>query len=72
MDKNQKELFKVILEEVLMGISEKEFAEMIDTFVELYENKFGINVAELEDPEPTEQELMHTKEATEYLKKFQL
>ena len=70
MDKNQQELFKIILEEVLVGISEKEFANLIDTFVELYENKFG--TLTLEDTEPEEEELMHTKEATEYLKKFQL
>jgi len=66
----QKELFKLILEEVLVGITEKEFANLIDTFVELYENKFG--TLTLEDTEPEEEELMHTKEATEYLKKFQL
>ena len=72
MDKKdqQKELFKLILEEVLVGITEKEFANLIDTFVELYENKFG--TLTLEDTEPEEEELMHTKEATEYLKKFQL
>lgn len=70
VDKNQQELFKIILEEVLVGISEKEFASLIDTFVELYENKFG--TLSLEDIEPEEPELMHTKEATEYLKKFSL
>jgi len=70
VDKNQQELFKIILEEVLVGISEKEFANLIDTFVELYENKFG--TLSLEDTEPEEQDLLHTKEATEYLKKFQL
>jgi hypothetical protein len=70
VDKNQQELFKIILEEVLVGISEKEFASLIDTFVELYENKFG--TLTMEDTEPEELELMHTKEATEYLKKFQL
>lgn len=68
MDKNQQEMFKIILEEVLKGISEKEFAEMIDTFVEIYEQKFGI--LSLEDIEPDEPELLHTKEATEYLKRF--
>ena len=72
MDKNQQELFKMILEEVLVNISEKEMASLIDTFVAIYEEKFGINVQELEDPEPTEYDLMHTREATEYLKKFQL
>ena len=61
-------MFKIILEEVLKGISEKEFAEMIDTFVEIYEQKFGI--LSLEDIEPDEPELLHTKEATEYLKRF--
>lgn len=70
--KNHQELFKIILEEVLTDISEKEFASLIDTFVELYENKFGIKIEELEDNEPTEADLMHTKEATEYLKKFTL
>ena len=70
MDKNQHELFKIILDEVLVGISEKELASLIDTFVEIYENKFG--TLTLEDTEPEEQDLMHTKEATEYLKKFQL
>ena len=72
MDKNQQELFKMILEEVLVNISEKEMASLIDTFVAIYEEKFGINVQELEDPEPTEYDMMHTREATEYLKKFQL
>jgi len=72
VDKNQQELFKIILDEVLIGISEKELASLIDTFVEIYENKFGIKIEELEDDEPSEPELMHTKEATEYLKKFQL
>ena len=72
MDKNQQELFKIILDEVLAGISEKELASLIDTFVEIYENKFGIKIEELEDTEPEEPELMHTKEATEYLKKFTL
>ena len=70
MDKNQQELFKTILEEVLAGISEKEFAEMIDTFVELYEHKFG--TLSIEDIEPEEPEMFHTREATEYLKKFKL
>ena len=68
MDKNQQEMFRIILEEVLRGITEKEFAEMIDTFVELYEQKFGI--LSLEDIEPDEPELLHTREATEYLKRF--
>jgi len=70
VDKNQQELFKIILDEVLVGISEKELASLIDTFVEIYENKFG--TLSLEDTEPEEPELMHTKEATEYLKKFTL
>jgi len=70
VDKNQQELFKIILDEVLAGISEKELASLIDTFVEIYENKFG--TLTLEDTEPEEQDLLHTKEATEYLKKFQL
>jgi len=70
VDKNQHELFKIILDEVLAGISEKELASLIDTFVEIYENKFG--TLTMEDTEPEEQDLMHTKEATEYLKKFQL
>lgn len=68
MDKNQQEMFRMILEEVLNDISEKEFAEMIDTFVEIYEQKFG--TISLEDVEPEEIELFHTKEATEYLKRF--
>ena len=62
----------MILDEVLAGISEKELGDLIDTFVGIYEEKFGINIQELEDPEPTEYDMMHTKEATEYLKKFQL
>ena len=70
MDKNQHELFKIILDEVLAGISEKELASLIDTFVEIYENKFG--TLTLEDDEPDEPDLMHTKEASEYLKKFTL
>ena len=70
MDNNQKELFRQILLEVLTDISEKEFAELIDTFVELYEAKFGSLT--LEDIDPVEKELMHTKEATAYLKKFRL
>ena len=70
MDKNQHELFKIILDEVLVGISEKEFANLIDTFVEIYENKFG--TLSLEDTEPEEQDLLHTYEATDYLKKFRL
>lgn len=68
MDKNQQEMFRMILEEVLNDISEKEFAEMIDTFVEIYEQKFG--TISLEDVESEEIELFHTKEATEYLKRF--
>lgn len=70
MDKNQQQLFKMILEEVLISITEKELADLIDTFVSIYEEKFG--VIEIEDTEPVEHELLHTKEATEYLKKFQL
>jgi len=70
VDNNQKQLFKMILEEVLVGITEKEFADLIDTFVELYENKFG--ALEIEDPEPNEPEILHTREASEYLKKFKL
>lgn len=72
MDKNQQELFKMILEEVLINISEKELGDLIDTFVGIYQEKFGIMLAELEDIEPVEPELLHTKEATEYLKKFSL
>lgn len=71
MDKNQQELFKMILEEVLINISEKELGDLIDTFVGIYEEKFGV-LAELVDEEPVDPELFHTKEATEYLKKFQL
>jgi hypothetical protein len=58
----------MLLEEVLIGISEKELAGLIDTFVEIYENKFGM--PELVDKEPDEPELLHTKEASEYLKRF--
>ena len=68
MDEQQRQLFKMILTEALNGITEKELAALIDTFVELYENKFG--TLTLEDVEPDEPELLHTKEATEYLKKF--
>lgn len=70
MDKNQHDLFKMILAEALAGITEEELAGLIDTFVELYENKFGSLT--LEDVEPDEPELYHTREATEYLKKFKL
>ena len=70
MDDNAKQLFKIILDEVLAGISEKELGEMIDTFVGIYEEKFG-TITELVDKDD-EPELLHTKEATEYLKKFSL
>lgn len=71
MDKNQHELFKMILSEALAGITEKELAGLIDTFIELYESRFGKIV--FEDIEPEEEpELLHTREANEYLKKFQL
>lgn len=70
--KNHQELFKIILEEILDGCSEKELGSMIDTFVEIYAERFGIRIEELEDTEPEETELMHTKEATEYLRKFTL
>jgi hypothetical protein len=61
----------MILTEALAGITEKELAGLIDTFIELYEHKFGKLI--IEDPEPnTEKELMHTNEAIEYLKKFRL
>lgn len=59
----------MILDEVLAGISEKEMAEMIDTFVCIYEEKFGA-ISELIDEGTEEPELLHTKEATEYLKRF--
>lgn len=59
----------MILTEVLAEISEQELAGLIDTFIELYEHKFG--KLSLEDTESfDEPELLHTKEATEYLKKF--
>lgn len=62
----------MILTEALNDISEKEFADLIDTFIELYEHKFG--KIELEDPEPheSEPEILHTREASEYLKRFKL
>lgn len=72
VDKNQQQLFKMILEEVLAGITEKEFADLIDTFVDLYETKFGSISLEDKEPSTDEPELMHTKEASEYLRKFQL
>jgi hypothetical protein len=64
----------MILTEALAGISEQELAGLIDTFIELYEHKFGkLTIPkEMEDPEPFETEMMHTREATEYLKKFRL
>ena len=69
MDKNQHELFKIILEEVLVGISAEELGGLIDTFISIYETKFGV-ISELVDVEPEEQDLLHTNEATEYLKRF--
>ncbi len=58
----------MILNEALTEISEQELAGLIDTFIELYEHKFG--ELTLEDIEPDEPELLHTREATEYLKRF--
>lgn len=69
MDKNQQELFKMILDEVLAGVSEKELGDLIDTFVGIYEEKFGA-ISELIDEGTVEPELLHTNEATEYLKRF--
>lgn len=60
----------MILEEVLVGISEKEFANLIDTFVELYENKFGILPFDVDTPET--EDVMHVNDAADYLKKFRL
>lgn len=64
----------MILEEVLAGITEKELGDLIDTFVGIYEEKFGAIASLVDDlpTEPEEQELLHTNEATEYLKKFKL
>lgn len=70
MDKNQQELFKMILEEVLVSITEKEFAEMIDTFVEIYEHKFGILPFDVDTPET--EDVLHVNDASEYLQKFRL
>lgn len=69
MDNNSKQLFKMILDEVLAGIGEKELGDLIDTFVGIYEEKFGA-ISELVDEGTEEPELMHTNEATEYLKRF--
>jgi hypothetical protein len=71
MENNQKELFKLILTEVLEGISEKEFAELIDTFVELYEAKFGA-ISISDDDSDYEPDPANNNEASEYLKRFGL
>jgi hypothetical protein len=70
VDDQQRQLFKMILTEALAGITEQELAGLIDTFVELYENKFGMLT--MADTEPDEPDLMHTRDADEYLKKFRL
>lgn len=70
MDKNQQELFKIILEEVLVGITEKELGNLIDTFVGIYEEKFGIMPFEMDTPET--EDVLHVNDASDYLKKFRL
>lgn len=70
MDKNQHELFKMILEEVLVGISEKELGSLIDTFVGIYEEKFGIMPFEEDTPET--EDVLHVNDAVNYLQKFRL
>lgn len=72
MNDEQKQLFRMILTEALEGITEKELAGLIDTFIELYEHKFGKITLEIEEDTEVEPELLHTNEATEYLKKFKL
>jgi hypothetical protein len=71
MNEEQKQLFRMILTEALTDITEKEFADLIDTFIALYESKFG-KIELVEDDSDEEPELLHTREANEYLKKFQL
>lgn len=71
MNDPQKELFKAILEEVLNGISEEEFAGLIDTFIELYEQKFGELTIEVEDT-PEVDDVLHINDASTYLQKFRL
>lgn len=71
MNDDQKQLFKSILNEVLTDISQEEFADMIDTFIEIYEAKFGELTIELED-EPTDDDVIHINDASELLKKYRL
>lgn len=60
----------MILEEVLVGITAEELASLIATFMNIYEEKFGV-IPGTEEEAP-EKELMHTNEASDYLKKFRL
>lgn len=71
MNDDQKQLFKAILNEVLTDIKQEEFADLIDTFIEIYEQKFGELAIEMED-EPTVDDVIHVNEASELLKKFRL
>lgn len=71
MNDQQKEFFKIVLQEVLNGISKEEFGDLIDTFIELYEVKFGKISIELED-EPESEDVLHVNDASDYLKKFRL
>ena len=71
MNDQQKEFFKIVLQEVLNGISKEEFGDLIDTFIELYEVKFGKISIELGD-EPESEDVIHINDASDYLKKFRL
>lgn len=69
MDDNQRAMFKMILEEVMEQVTEKELADIIDTFIDIYENKFGALEFEVEDS-PEIEDVLHVNDASEYLQKF--
>jgi thymidylate synthase len=69
MDDNQRAMFKMILEEVMQQVTEKELADIIDTFIDIYENKFGALQIEVEDT-PEMDDVLHVNDASEYLQKF--
>jgi len=71
MNDDQKQLFKTILNEVLTDIKQEEFADLIDTFIEIYEYKFGALEIEFEDS-PEVDDVLHVNDASELLKKFRL
>jgi hypothetical protein len=70
VDDNQRAMFKMILEEVLSNVTEKELAEIIDSFIDIYENKFG--VMSIEEDIPEQEDVLHINDASAYLKKFRI